>query len=272
MATKLMFYERPVALNRERHQRTRLAVKPDHYRFATVTNALPITTGEFAEAARDYPIVFVGEENGPFNVAALVGLRDAQNLMVDDQGRWNAGTYVPAFARRYPFVLAQGDDKERLTVCVDEVYPGINEAEGEPLFDEQGQETPFLKRILEFLQAFHGEAQRTSEFANKLHELGLLVPKVINVERKDQPRQSLRGLWVVDQAKLRGLDNARVVELFRNGYLSWIDAHLISLGSLPRLVARMDAHTAVSDEKGAVTAPSTEPAHDTPAAGDAVKH
>jgi hypothetical protein len=273
MATKLMFYERPVALNRERHKRTRLAVLPDHYRFAAKTNAVPIASTEFAEAARDYPIVFVGEEGGPFNVAALVGLRDAENLLVDAEGRWSAGCYVPAFARRYPFVLAQGEDKERLTVCVDEVYAGLGEAAGEPLFDAEGQETPFLKRILEFLQAFHGEAQRTSEFANRLNELGLLVPKVINVERKGQPKQSLRGLWVVDEQRLRGLDNARIVELFRNGYLAWIDAHLISLGSLKRLVSRLDAHTAVSDEKGAVTATGTEPAHGVPATETAVvKH
>jgi hypothetical protein len=31
-----------------------------------------------------------------------------------------------------------------------------------------------------------------------------------------------------------------VVELFRDGYLSWIEAHLISLGNFTRLLARMD--------------------------------
>ena len=36
--------------------------------------AVPVASTEFAEAARDYPLVFVGEEGGSFNVAALVGL------------------------------------------------------------------------------------------------------------------------------------------------------------------------------------------------------
>jgi hypothetical protein len=31
-----------------------------------------------------------------------------------------------------------------------------------------------------------------------------------------------------------------VVELFRDGYLSWIEAHLISLGNFTRLLARME--------------------------------
>jgi hypothetical protein len=250
--TKLIFYERPVALNRERHKSLKLAVTPDHFKFAATTNALPIMSTEFAETARHLPIVFVGEEDGPFSVAALVGLRDGENLMVDTEGRWAKGGYVPAFARRYPFVLAKTDNSERFTVCVDEVYSGLGTQDGEALFDEQGTETPFLRRVLDFLQAFQAEAALTSDFANRLKELGLLVPKVIRLDHKGQPLQTLRGLWIVDAAKLRAIDNARVVELFRNGYLAWIEAHLISLGSLSRLVDRVDKKIAVTDEQGKV--------------------
>lgn len=269
--TKLMFYERPVALNRERHSKLRIDVKPDHYRFAARTNAVPIMSTEFMEAARDYPIVFVGEEGGPFNVAALVGLRDGENLMIDDAGQWQKGCYVPAFARRYPFVLAQGEDGDKLTVCIDEVYSGLNDEKGEALFDD-GKETPYLKRVLDFLQAFHTEAQRTAAFASRLNELGLLVPKVINVERKGQPRQALRGLWIVDVAKLRGIDDARVIELYRSGYLSWIEAHLVSLGSLVRLVARLDEHSAASDESGLIPAEPAEPELSRQPPADKTKH
>ena len=249
---EIMFYERPVALNRERHRKLRLSVVPGHYAFAAGTNAVPIASDEFAAAARDYPIVFVGEENGPFTVAALVGLRNDENLMVDTGGRWAEGTYVPAFARRYPFVLARTDDGDQLSVCIDESYAGLSEDGGEMLFEDDGAETSYLKGVLEFLKLFHREAERTLAFAERLKELGLLVPKVINVERNGE-RQVLQGLWVVDPVKLRGIDDARVVELFRQGYLSWIEAHLISLGSLSRLVARLDSHTTVSDEAGEVT-------------------
>lgn len=251
---EIMFYERPVALNRERHLKLRLSVVPNHFQFAANTNAVPIASSEFAEASRDYPIVFVGNEGGPFNVAALVGLRDNENLMVDEQGRWAEGHYIPAFARRYPFVLATTEGEDRLTVCIDEVYPGLSNERGEQLFDEAGTESAYLKRVLEFLQVFHNEAQRTTQFATRLKELGLLVQKVITVERNGQ-RQNLQGLWIVDEAKLRSIDDARVLELFRSGYLGWIDAHLISLGSLPRLAARMDENTRVSDESGNVVEP-----------------
>jgi hypothetical protein len=256
--TQLLFYERPVALNRERHRNLKLEAVPGHFAFAAKTNALPIASTEFAEAARDYPIVFVGEEGGPFSVAALVGLQENQNLMVDADGRWASGTYVPAFARRYPFVLARtgGKDDERLTVCIDEVYPGLNAERGEALFDAEGKETPYLKRVLDFLQLFHGEAQRTTQFANRMKELGLLVPKVVNIDRKGGPRQAMRGVWIIDAQKYRGVDDARALELFRAGYTAWIEAHLISLGSLGRLVARMEGQARTAGD----TPPSTAPA------------
>jgi len=148
-------------------------------------------------------------------------------------------------------------------VGIDEVYPGLGTDKGEALFGADGVETPYLKRVLDFLQLFHAETQRTTIFATRLKELGLLVPKVINVERGGE-RQSVGGLWIVDAAKLRGIDDARVVELFRAGYLSWIEAHLLSLGSLGRLVARLDDAAKVSDERGAIPGEVPPAAPDTP--------
>jgi hypothetical protein len=245
-----IFYQRPVALNRERHRQLRLTVSPDHFLFAARTNAVPIASSEFAEVARDYPIVFVGGETGPINVAALVGLRQDENLMVDEQGRWASGCYIPAFARRYPFILARTGADQPLTVCVDEVYKGLSNAFGEPLFDELGVETLLMKRVLDFLRSFHAESEQTMQFAQRLRELGLLVPKVIQIDRAGH-KQTLQGLWTVDESRLRGIADERVVELFHAGYLAWISAHLLSLGSLARLVARLDQHSQI-----ATTAPT----------------
>lgn len=233
-----MFYARPVALNRERHARLRLTIAADHCAFAARTNAVPITGTEFVEAARDYPLLFVRDPAGSFNAAALVGLRDNENLLVDPAGRWAADTYVPAFVRRYPFVLSTEPGSERLTVCIDEAYPGLGETQGEALFDAVGAESAYLKNMLEFLRLFNNEVQRTALFAQRLDELGLLTPKVVTVERDGQ-QQSLEGLWVVDEAKWRALDDRHVVELFRQGLLPWVEAHLLSLGNLSRLLARL---------------------------------
>jgi hypothetical protein len=253
-----IFYQHPVALNRERHRQLRLTVSSDHFLFAARTNAVPIASSEFAEVARDYPIVFVGGETGAINVAALVGLRQDENLMVDAQGRWAGGCYIPAFARRYPFILARTGADQPLTVCVDEVYKGLSNENGEPLFDEMGVETPLMKRVLDFLRSFHAESEQTMQFAQRLRELGLLVPKVIQIDRAGH-KQTLQGLWIVDEARLRGIDDERVVELFRAGQLGWIHSHLLSLGSLARLVARLDQHSQIATTTPSGAAQTTPP-------------
>jgi hypothetical protein len=67
------------------------------------------------------------------------------NSFVGDSGQWRSNTYVPAFIRRYPFVLAQSDNDE-FKVCFDEAYAGWNEEEGRELFAESGENSPYLTR------------------------------------------------------------------------------------------------------------------------------
>ncbi len=233
-----VFYERAVALDRSSHQKTRIQIQPDHYAFSRETNALPIAASEFADASRHYPIVFVGTDAGTFHVTALLGLEDKRNLFVTDQGTWTADCYVPAFARRYPFVLGTTDNAERLAVCIDESYPGINENDGATLF-EDGRETEYLTQMMEFLRAYQGEMELTKAMANRLHELGLLTPKTITISQGGRDHY-LSGFWVVDDEKLAGIDDLRAAELFRSGILRLIELHRASLGNVQRLAARLD--------------------------------
>lgn len=237
--TAMIFYENAVPLNREQHQGLRVKAGSNDYGFAARTNSLLLAGTEIVEAARDYPVVFIGSE-GQFTLAALVGLAGQRNLFVNAEGHWTPHAYLPAFVRRYPFVLAQATSAdESLTVCVDESSPLLSREEGEPLFDEEGRETAALANVLEFLRLFHAEMTRTREFANRLHELGLLEQKVITVDRKGE-KQQLEGMWVVDEARLLQLPDETVLSLFRSGFLGWVHAHLLSLGNVTRLARRLD--------------------------------
>lgn len=238
--TSMIFYERAVPLNRERHQNLKLQANPDHFSFAANTNSVLLAASEFPEALRDYPIVFIGQEGGPFAVAALVGFSDKENLMVDASGRWEANTYVPAFIRRYPFILASADDNDNMTVCIDESSRALGTENGEALFGADGAETDTLKNVVNFLQLFHAEMKRTGEFAARMAALGLLTSKVINVQGNGTT-QTLGGFWLVDQEKLGALDDAQMLALARSGDLAWIYAHLLSLANVARLASRLDA-------------------------------
>lgn len=246
----MIFYEKPIALNRERHRQMKLRrMKPregrGEFAFARATNSVLMAAVEVIDAVKDYPVVFVAGSSGQYVLAGLLGLQDQENLFVDTDGHWRRGAYVPAFVRRYPFVLAD-DENGRLTVCVDESFSGLNEAEGEPLFDEAGQDTKLLQDAVDFLKRFHVEMQRTRAFTDRLAALGLLVPKIIRVNRNNR-QEILQGLHVVDEEKLRNLGDAEALELFRNGYLALIHAHLSSLGNVERLARMLPVGKASAD-------------------------
>lgn len=234
------FYGKAVALNRDQHKKLKLQLQPNHYLVAAKTNSVLLACTEFSEAARDYPIIFVGQEGGPFTAAVLVGLGDQENLLVDEEGAWEAGAYIPAFIRRYPFVLAGPQDAETLTVCVDETYAGLTVEGGEDLFDEAGAESDYLKSVVEFLRLFHAEMANTNVFAMKLAELQLLTPKVISIEHAGE-KKTLDGLWVVDEEKLAALDDAQVLDLVKTRGMALVHMHLFSLKNVARLAKRADA-------------------------------
>ena len=97
-------------------------------------------------------------------------------------GKWNA-KYIPAFARRYPYVFSSSEDGQTLTLCIDEDFSGFNqEGDGERLFDDDGEQTPYLKKVLEFQTEFQRLFTRTQAFCKNLHELKLLDPMQAQVK------------------------------------------------------------------------------------------
>lgn len=238
--SEMMFYERVVALNDQTH--AQLRVRPAaNFAYAAKTNSVPLLASEFFEAAREYPIVFARGEAGPVP-AALLGLREAENLYVDSDGKWDA-RYVPAFVRRYPFVPGKGAQGE-LLVCIDEASPCFDSQEGEALF-AAGKPTAQLEHAIKFLTEFHQAAAATEQLGRRLQELGLLRQADSVAQLNDGTQLRLNGLNVVDETKLRALDRDAVQELFASNTLAVIYAHLMSLGNLGGLVDRMSRRGAV---------------------------
>jgi hypothetical protein len=207
------------------------------FAFARQANSLYLAGAEFNEACKEYAIVFTRAQNGQVIPVVVLGLRSQENLFLDAQGRWQA-RYVPAYVRRYPFVLAQLPGQD-MAVCIDEAYPGLGETEGEALFDEQGQETPFLKNALEFLTQYQRDYQRTEAFCQRLQEAGLLTEMNAQAKLADGRSFTVNGLLVVDEKKLRALPDASVLALFRSGELHLVAMHLVSLSNLQNLVERL---------------------------------
>ena len=234
--SETMYYEKPVLLNREKHRRRRVMASSS-FAFARKANSLFLAGAEFNEACKEYAIVFTRSAGGRIVPVAMLGLRARENLYVDEQANWTAG-YLPAFLRRYPFVLAELPG-QTLGVCIDEAFAGLSDSEGEALFDEKGSNTPFLQNALDFLHQYQHEYQRTEAFCQRLQEAGLLMEMNARADLVDGRSFTVNGLMVVDEKKLMALPDAVALSLFRSGELHLISTHLMSLSNMQKLVDRM---------------------------------
>jgi SapC len=232
-----VYYEKPVLLDREKHRNRK--VRPSRsFAFAGKANSLYLAGVEFNEACKEYAIVFTRIGEGKTVPVAMLGLRGRENLFVDAEGRWDA-KYVPAFVRRYPFVLADLPGRSDMAVCVDEAFEGLSESEGEPLFDAGGQDTQFLQNALDFLNRYQAEYVRTESFCKRLEQAGLLMEMNAKADLVDGRSFTINGLLVVDEKKLLALPDATALQLFRSGELHLISMHLMSLSNMQKLVDRM---------------------------------
>ncbi len=256
MAT-LLCYERPVPLNSVAHREIRLGRLDNDFRFCKGTNSIPLAAAEFFDVARELPIAFTGQEGGAFFPIAIVGVRQNENLLVQPDGRWG-GRYVPAFIRRYPFVLAEKENADDFNVYIDEGYSGYGAQDGERLFSDDGEHTPLLRQALDFLSLYQGEIRRTRLFVDRLQALDLLVPRVLEVSRPEQSPLVLQGFSVIDEQKLQQLDDASLLDLARSGLLAWVHAHLMSLRNVSLLADRLVAPDNASGEEADGGAESIE--------------
>ena len=232
----LVYYEKPVLLDRDRH-RTRRVRAGHGFAFARKANSLYLAGVEFNEACKEYAIVFTRAGGGKVVPVVMLGLRSRENLFIDEQERWDA-RYVPAFVRRYPFVLAELPGQS-LAVCIDEACAGLSETEGEPLFDAQGKDTPLLRNALEFLAQYQREYLRTEAFCRRLDQEGLLTAMDARADLVDGRSFTVNGLLVVDEKKLLALPDASALAMFRSGELHLVSMHLASLSNMQKLVDRL---------------------------------
>jgi hypothetical protein len=241
---EVIFYENPVPLNRTEHKELRLKGLP-HMKFAMNAHSVPLTAGEFGLAARDLMIVFAGTDVANAGPIALLGLRQNENLYVDAQGHWAPNVYVPAFVRRYPFVLGEkpeGQEGADFTVFLDDKFEGFSTEDGQRLFNEDGTDTELLTNAVGFLSEFQQNIERTRAFMQHLVKHDLLESRNVQLRKGEDdssPGITLNGLYMVNEEKLRALDEKVTHELMREGVLGWVYAHLLSLSNIDRLAHRL---------------------------------
>ena len=114
---------------------------------------MPIVGAEIARAALALPLAFL-QEAEHFVLVAVLSLTPGRNMLVGPDGRW-LGAYVPACVRSYPFRLLPTQQTSQLALCIEENEDAVGaETAREDFFDQDGNLSPRLKRIFEFLNEF----------------------------------------------------------------------------------------------------------------------
>ncbi|CAK0762246.1 conserved hypothetical protein [Gammaproteobacteria bacterium] len=243
MQSTPVFYQEIVPLDRRQHGALFFAPGVD-YRYAMGSNAIFLATVEFGRTCHEYPIVFGDDGQTAFPLVVL-GLRDGENLFVTAEGKWNA-SYIPAYVRRYPFILSTQPDSDVLTVCIDQSSPNFNsEQRGMALF-EGGMESDFLRKTLDFLKDFQAQYVLSIRFAARLKALGILEPMQANVEINTGARLRMGGFFAVNRQRLADLPAEQLAELVRDGGVELIYLHLNSLDNFSHLMGRLPVSQAES--------------------------
>jgi len=239
-----LFYKQPVPLSIERHGGKSVNLQR-RFAFAASTNMVPVNMQEFSRVATAYPIVFT--ETAPASSIAILGLRQNQNLFVNDEGTWEGGVYVPAYVRRYPFIFSTGQEEEQLVLCIDEADELIVDgtgAEGTQAIYEGEEASEVVKKMLEFCAAFHRQSLATREFVDELEQRDLFRPGTVTISNETGEQFNLRGFRIVDETKFNALPDDAFLEYRRKGWLAAITAHLISVQNLAALGFRSKSQAA----------------------------
>lgn len=236
------FLRRAEPLDPGRHGNLRVSDGRD-FSFVRGLHTIPLSAVEFMPSARHYPIIFAGETD--IHPVALLGLQPGQNLFVGRNGFWKEGCYVPAIVRRAPFVLLQDSrgGQNGVNLCLDVESPLVSKNRGTPLFEE-GKPTVTVAKMATFAASFSKEQARTLSFVNACQESDLLVEREMEITLANGQKIVFSGFRILDEEKMRGLDDETALTWFRRGWTALAFSHFLSLGNMGRLHHRANRRAA----------------------------
>jgi hypothetical protein len=249
LSGQVLLYQNPEPLDPARHGKLGMKSSDRPYGFARGQNFVPVHVGEFPQVAVNYPIIFAGEDFAPI---AVLGVQQGENLFIADDGLYRLGAYIPAFIRRYPFVGARDDAAQRTIICIDRAFDRWTETDADAVLFENGQPSEFTRNCIEFCRQFDQDRQVSDQFVRMLRDLDLFDTKQTHftprlADGTNGEPVLVAEYYAISDEKVRALPEAKIAELCRNGGLTAIDAHLISLNNWDKLILDSSARQMAMD-------------------------
>jgi len=223
-------YQKITILNKSEHSNLKFK-KIASMEHAAKTANVPLTLAEFFSACKSQPILFVktGDDTLP---TALLGIRNDENLFLDARKNWLPTEYCPFFLKRYPFIFVKAEEK--FTLAYDSECISANEEEGEAVFGENGEQTEFIKKIMEFMNKYQADSEVTVAFGRLMDELELFEPFEVNLSVGTNKYQ-ISDFRIIGEKKFNELPTEKKTMLIEKGFYNIIVAHLISLSNIEKL-------------------------------------
>lgn len=231
----------PVLLNNVDHHDLRVVTASGRGHGDEVSS-VPTFPAEFRDLQAYYPIAFHVGENGQVQPLALLGLRQGENLFLQDD-HWDA-PYLPLAIRRQPFLIGLSNGEPLIHIDLDHPRVSREAGVGEALFLEFGGNTPFLEHAASVLRSLHDGLHENLAFGQVLQQHALLEPFVLDVQLDNGEQHRLAGLHAIAEERLHALDGSVLQALARNGYLQAIHMAMASLSHLRDLIDRANRRDA----------------------------
>jgi len=168
-------------------------------------------------------------------LAIVVGIdKNGKNLAIDESGKWRGG-YVPAFLRRYPFVLIKTNENN-FVLGFDTKSDCFSDSTGETVFTENGEPSKFVKDYITLLENFEREYSTTCAMAKILDQKGLLNDSVATISKNDESK-NISGFKVIDSEKLANIDDKTLAQWVKDGWIELLSLHKFSIKNFSKIVS-----------------------------------
>ncbi len=230
-------YTRVEPLNVDTHAKLGVKRMDNPFAFASGIHFVPLLLPEFPVASGSYPIIFAGDEKQPL---AVMGLTPGFNLFFDKNGVAKTEIYLPAYIRRFPFIVAQNGDN--VIVCLDVGADIVAEGADMPIFN--GKElTEYGKGCVDFCKRFEDDRVRSDLILEQIKALDIFHLRQAKYQPRDNDNNPVgeeivvSEYFAIEEPKLHQLSGDQLVALRDSGALAFIYAHLVSVWKWDALIS-----------------------------------
>ncbi|AUC89880.1 MAG: hypothetical protein CL600_10345 [Alteromonas sp.] len=231
-----------VLLNNVEHKDVKIAQSYQHA-FGHDQMCVPVFPVEVRHAQACYPLVFAKDAQENFQMVALLGLEQNENLFLKD-GEWNA-SYKPLLVEKGPFLIGRNtsnaESGETLSIHIDMEDPRVIKGEdgasdSVSVFLPHGGNSEYIDNIANVLSTIHESQAVHKEFIDAMTRYDLVESFVVDINLDGNGTNRLSGFYTVNEDKLNDLDAEALFALNQKGHLSTVFMMLASMSQLSKIV------------------------------------